>query len=76
MAQRLVSSMTCGVGILPSWKLFRTCLVWPIVRMLKWQIFWSFLVTLISGMLAFSEWLKTRRWISLPCSSICYTLSD
>jgi hypothetical protein len=36
----------------------------------------EFLLTFISGMLAFLEWLKTKRWISLSRSSICYTPSD
>jgi hypothetical protein len=40
---------------------FPTCSILPVVRMLLWQIIWSSLVTLIS-------------WISLPRSSICYTL--
>jgi hypothetical protein len=44
----------------------------PLVRMLQWQIFWRFLVTLFSGMLTFLKWLTIGRWIPLP--PICCTL--
>jgi len=37
-----------------------------IVRMLLWQIIWSFLMILINRMLTFLKRLMIRRWISLP----------
>jgi hypothetical protein len=57
MALGLDSSMTCRVGIMPSRQLFQTCSVWPVLRILQWLIFWSFLVTLINTILAFLEQL-------------------
>ena len=57
MSSRLDSGMTCCVGIMPSRQLFQTCSFWPVVRILQWLIFWSFLVTLLNRILAFLEQL-------------------